>query len=175
MTPLMDDELYGSSRGRDGSLDGGSTDNELQNRLEGLRDEREHIAPGSGQNFEDILERYLDGRLSYDEAGMMVIDMDLDDEQDRVWRSLRNLEDGLIIRADVASQLDWLSGKVAEAVENSEQVRRWLAEISRGMLTFQVWQGHDEYQSLIKSTRLAYIGKYMGVCGGLAVMRNDVH
>ncbi len=166
MTPFTDDEnMENGSRTRD---------SELHSRLEGLRDEREHIAPGVGHYFEEVLERYLDGQLSYDEAGMIVLDLELDEDQDRVWQSLRNLEEGLIVRADIASQLDWLSEKVREAVENNEQVHHWLAEISRGMLTFQVWQGHDEYQSLIKSTRLCYIGKYMGVCGGLAVLRNDI-
>ena len=166
MTPFtQDDFMDDNQRPRD---------REMQNRLEGLRDERERIAPGNEFYFEEVLERYLDGKLSYDEAGMIVLDMDLDEDQDRVWQSLRNLEDGLIIRADIASQLDWLSDKVREAVESNEQMRYWLREISRGMLTFHVWQGHDEYQSLIKSTRLCYIGKYMGVCGGLAVLRNDI-
>ncbi|MCB1217600.1 hypothetical protein KDL44_09410 [bacterium] len=149
-------------------------DSELRGRMEGLRDERERLAPGESQLFENVLERYLEGELNYDEAGMFVADMDLDESQERVWQSLRNLEDTLIIRADVASQLDWLSQRVREAVENNEQLRHWLREISRGVLTFHVWQGHDEYQSLIKCTRLAYIGKYLGVSGGVAVLRSDI-
>ncbi|MCB1187511.1 hypothetical protein KDL29_10130 [bacterium] len=166
MTPFTEDDFMDNSPR--------TRDNELRNRLEGLRDEREHIAPGSSHRFEEVLERYLAGELSYDEAGMIVIDLDLDEGQERVWQSLRNLEESLIVRADVSSQLDWLSQRVRDAVENNEQVRMWLREISRGVLTFQVWQGHDEYQSLIKSTRLAYIGKYMGVCGGLAILRNEI-
>ena len=175
MTPFTDDEQHGrSDSSRDDNRLDTSPDNELQNRLEGLRDERERLFSSGEQNFDEVLERYLAGQLDYDQAGMIVLDMQLDDQQDRIWQSLRNLEEGLIVRADVASQLDWLSGKVRDAVESQEQARRWLAEISHGMLTFQVWQGHDEYQSLIKSTRLCYIGKYMGVCGGMAVLRNDI-
>lgn len=174
MTPFDDEKPGNNGVDHDVRHRKPSQDDELDNRMEGLRDERERLFPGAEHHFEEVLEKYLDGRMSYDEAGMIVLDMQLDDEQDRVWQSLRNLEKGLIVRADVASQLDWLSEKVRDAVENQEQMRRWMTEISHGVLTFHVWQGHDEYQSLIKSTRLCYIGKYMGVCGGLAVLRNEI-
>jgi hypothetical protein len=175
MTPFDDDEKLGKNGvDRDVRQRKSGAADELENRLDGQRDERERLTASGDHVFEEVLEKYLDGHMSYDEVGMIVLDLQLDDEQDRIWQSLRNLEEGLIVRADVASQLDWLSEKVRDAVENQEQMRRWLAEISHGVLTFHVWQGHDEYQSLIKSTRLCYIGKYLGVCGGLAVLRNEI-
>lgn len=76
--------------------------------------------------FEETLDEYLEGHLSYIEADKRLLGVKLDSEQAQIWQDLKPLDEGLAARTATRAELPWLVTKVTSRVDANQRAINWL-------------------------------------------------
>ena len=91
-------------------------------------------------SFNETLNDFLDGHLSYTQANKRLTRFPLEADQAKMWKDLKPLDEGLAERTAIRTELPWLVTKVTSRVNARQRAVKWMNRQEQGasvLLSFE--------------------------------------
>ncbi len=117
--------------------------------------------------FDETLNDFLEGHLSYSEAGERLTGIPLDTDQAKMWNELKPLDEGLSERTAFRAELPWLVTKVTSRVNARQRAKEWVNQQGQDVLGGLGFQYSQMFSTLVwKALGAAVIGGFTGFLMG---------